>query len=167
MLENTNLTVLCPLEGSDFIRTSKLYCIKGILKKYLLHCLLWGLILYGKLGPSGTGQCCWVQKFVLQKAMIQIVLFGSFYAVKGHGKINGNVTSKWEKPWNMKNGMIVACSLSGIKTTVHLSVSLVLNSFMHFKSKLDARKINLTYVALIYYGRNPHTIPLWYIFKDL
>lgn len=48
----------------------------------------------------------------------------------------------------MNSGMIVACSLSGLKINLYLPVSLVLNSFMCFKNKLDARKINLTYIAI-------------------
>lgn len=31
-----------------------------------------------KAGAPGTGQCYWVQKFVLCKALTQIGLFGSF-----------------------------------------------------------------------------------------
>lgn len=47
-----NLTVLCPLEGSDLIRTSKLLCIKGILKLLFMRFNLLNTQ-YGKLGLSG------------------------------------------------------------------------------------------------------------------
>lgn len=92
-----NLTVLCPLEGSDLVRTSKLLCIKGILKLpfkrfYVLKTQ------YGKPGPSGMAECCWFSKLLLPTTTTtQIGLFGHLEAGKEHGEINGNGTSKLEK----------------------------------------------------------------------
>lgn len=55
------------------------------------------------------------------------------------------------------------CSLSGRKNQgiliYFISIKLL------FKSKLDAMKSNLAYIALICFSWNPHTIPLWYISK--
>lgn len=92
-----NLTVMCPLEGSDLIRTSKLLCIKGIMKLPFVRFNLLK-IRYENLGPSGMRECCWVPKFLLPKAVMQIGLFGHLESGKGNGQINENGTSKLEKP---------------------------------------------------------------------
>lgn len=78
------------------IRTSKLLCIKGILKLPFkrFHVLKKQ---YGKLSPSGIIARCWFPKLLLPKAMTQIGLFGHVGAGKGHGQINGNGTSKLVK----------------------------------------------------------------------